>query len=144
MIFARRGVDVAGDFRWLTRTSRGKLDLSWLPDDRLFDGDRSFVHLGNRTELPAGWRFSLDAANVSDTQYFEDFGQGPEGTSVAFVARTAELTYRDAHWRLRGAFQDFQTIDVDVADIDRPYSMLPQLYASADFSVGRRAAELWF
>ncbi|MBP7614971.1 MAG: LPS assembly protein LptD [Steroidobacteraceae bacterium] len=137
VLFARRGVDLAGNFRWLTRGSLGKLDVAYLPNDRLFDEDRSFVHLGNRTELPAGWRFSIDAANVSDTQYFEDFGQGPEGTSVAFVGRTAELAYRDAHWRLRGAFQDFQTIDVDVADIDRPYSMLPQLYASADFSVGR-------
>jgi LPS-assembly protein len=137
LVFARRGVDIAGDFRWLTRGTRGKLDVAYLPGDRLYDGDRSFVRLGNRTELPAGWRFSVDAANVSDSQYFEDFGQGPEGTSVAYVERTAELTFRDAHWRLRGAFQDFQTIDVDVADADRPYSMLPQLYASADFSVGR-------
>ncbi|MGE0581297.1 MAG: LPS-assembly protein LptD [Steroidobacteraceae bacterium] len=135
--FARRGVDIAGDFRWLTRSSLGKLDVSYLPDDSLFHDDRSFAHLVNRTGLPGGWRLSIDAANVSDTQYFEDFGQGPEGTSVAFVGRTAALTYRDAHWRLRGAFQDYQTIDVDVADTDRPYSMLPQLYASADFSVGR-------
>lgn len=137
VLFARRGIDVAGNFRYLTHTSRGKLDVSWLPDDRLFADDRSYVHLGHRTELPAGWRVSVDAANVSDTQYFEDFGQGPEGTSVAFVERTAEITYRDAHWRLRGAFQDFQTIDTDVAAADRPYATLPQLYASADYRHGR-------
>ncbi|MBV6422794.1 MAG: LPS-assembly protein LptD [Steroidobacteraceae bacterium] len=137
VIFARRGIDVAGNFRYLTRASRGKLDVSYLPDDRLFDDDRSYVHLGHRSELPAGWRFSIDAANASDTQYFEDFGQGPEGTSIAFVERTAELTYRDAHWNLRGAFQDFQTIDVDVAAIDRPYAAVPQLYASADYRVGQ-------
>mgnify|MGYP002393186796 CR=1 FL=1 len=134
--FARRGADLDGEFRYLTRRSRGELDVSYLPSDRIFDGDRSLVSLEHRTELPRGWRFSANASNASDTQYFEDFGQGPEGTSVAFVERTAELTYRDAHWRLRGAFQDFQTIDIDVAAADRPYSMLPQLYASADFSVG--------
>ncbi len=138
VVFARRGVDAAGNFRFLTPRSRGALDVSYLPDDRLFADDRSYVRLASRTELPAGWRFSVDAANVSDTQYFEDFGQGPEGTSIAFVERSAALSYRDAHWRLRGAFQDFQTIDVDVADADRPYSMLPQLYASADFHVGQQ------
>ena len=137
VVFARRGADLAGDFRWLTRSSRGQLDLSYLPDDSLFREDRSFAHLVNRSALPAGWRFSVDAANVSDTQYFEDFGQGPEGTSVAFVGRMAELTYRDAHWRVRGAFQDYQTIDTDLAEADRPYSMLPQVYASGDFGVGR-------
>jgi len=135
--FARRGVDLAGDFRYLSRRSRGSLDVSWLPDDRLFDDDRSLVSLEHRTELPRGWRFTIDAANVSDTQYFEDFGQGPEGTSIAFVERSAELAYRDANWRLRGAVQDFQTIDIDVAAEDRPYAMLPQLYASADFRIGR-------
>jgi LPS-assembly protein len=135
--FARRGVDFAGDFRYLTRRSRGNLDVSYLPNDQLFDDDRSLVKLDHRSELPRGWRFSVDAANASDTQYFEDFGQGPEGTSIAFVERSAELTYRDANWRLRGAVQDFQTIDIDVAADDRPYSMLPQLYASADFRLGR-------
>lgn len=135
--FARRGVDLAGDFRYLTRRSRGSLDVSYLPDDQLFDDDRSLVRLDHRTDLPRGWRLSIDAANASDTQYFEDFGQGPEGTSIAFVERSAELTYRDANWRLRGAVQDFQTIDIDVAADDRPYSMLPQLYASADFRLGR-------
>jgi len=135
--FARRGVDLVGDFRYLTRRSRGSLDVSWLPDDRLFDGDRSLARLDHRTELPRGWRFTIDAANASDTLYFEDFGQGPEGTSIAFVERSAELTYRDANWRLRGAVQDFQAIDTDVAADDRPYTMLPQLYASADFRIGQ-------
>lgn len=133
--YSRRGVDLAGEFRFLTKRSEGQLDASWLPDDTLYGDSRSYVRLRDRTELPAGWRVNLDAANVSDSQYFEDFAQGPEGTSVVYLPRLAEITYRDLHWRVRGAIQQFQTIDTTIPDPDRPYAMLPQLFASADFSL---------
>lgn len=134
--YSRRGVDLAGEFRFMTKRSEGQLDASWLPDDSLYGDSRSYVRLRDRTELPAGWRVNLDAANVSDSQYFEDFAQGPEGTSVVYLPRLAEITYRDLHWRVRGAIQQFQTIDTTIPDPDRPYAMLPQLFASADFGLG--------
>lgn len=133
--YSRRGVDLAGEFRFLTKRSEGQIEASWLPDDSLYGDSRSFVRLRDRTELPAGWRVTLDAANVSDSQYFEDFAQGPEGTSVVYLPRLAEITYRDLHWRVRGAIQQFQTIDTTIPEPDRPYAMLPQLFASADFDL---------
>ena len=62
-------------------------------------------------ELPEELRLTVDAENVSDTQYFEDFSQGPEGTSTAFLNRSADVTYRDEHWRIDGQVQQYQTID---------------------------------
>jgi len=87
-------------------------------------------------ELPAGFRFTVDAENVSDTHYFEDFAQGPEGTSTAFLNQQAKLTYRDEHWKIDGELQHYRTTDYTLDEADRPYSRLPSLGASADFGWG--------
>ena len=41
---------------------------------------------------------------------------GPEGTSVPFAERLAEVTYRDEHLNVRAQVQDFQTIDDELPD----------------------------
>jgi LPS-assembly protein len=137
--YSNRGTDLAGDTRYLTSNSRGELQWHYLPDDRLADGnDRSLVDFKDVTELPQEVRLRVDAANASDPAYFQDFGQGPEGTSVAFLQRLAELTYRDANWRIAGVLQQYQTIDFTLPSDQRPYARVPQLAASADFGFGPR------
>ena len=46
---------------------------------------RSLVDWRHVTRLAPRTRLLIDAANVSDPDYFEDFGVGFEGTSVTFV-----------------------------------------------------------
>jgi len=53
------------------------------------------VHVTQTTELPDDFRLNVDAADVSDPLYFQDFGQGPEGTSIAYLDRSAAVSYRD-------------------------------------------------
>jgi LPS-assembly protein len=134
--FSRRGFDAAGEFRYLTRRQRGTIDIDYLPHDNLTGNDRRRVRFTHRAELPAGWRVDLDAEDVSDAQYFEDFGQGPEGTSTAFLQRIAQVSYRDEFWRLHGELQQFQTIDRELALADRPYAQLPRLQASGNWYTG--------
>lgn len=136
VLYSRRGIDFAGEFRYLTQRQRGELEFSFLPNDKIYEDDRSFVQLDHVTKLPAGWRAHIDASNVSDSKFFEDFGQGPEGTSTIFLERLAEVTYRDEHWRIEGSVQDFQTLDQNLSDLERPYSTLPRLRADGDFTLG--------
>ena len=77
------------------------------PDDDVANRDRSRVTLNHVAELPGEWRLRIDATDVSDTNYFEDFARGPEGTSVPFAERLAEITYRDEHFNVRGADSGF-------------------------------------
>ena len=67
---------------------------------------------------------------MTDNSYFEDFGVGFEGTSVIFLPQQAEIRSDFDHWSLFGRVQNFQVIDNQLADDERPYSMLPQLLAS--------------
>ena len=137
--YSRRGVDLGGEMRWLLPAQRGTFTFNLLPNDRVLggsDNDRSRLKLLHRADLPRGWRARIAAEDVSDSQYFEDFAQGPEGTSIAFLERTAEISYRDEFWRLSGQFQQFQTIDRALPLDERPYAQLPRLAASGRWNFG--------
>lgn len=126
-IFSRRGAQLGAELRHLGQRSHTQLEGNWLPHDSLAGRDRSYVHLTHQFDLTRRVRFDVDAANASDVAYFEDFGLGPEGTSVVYVERSARVTYLDRHWIAVGLLQDFQTIDRTVPDALRPYSRVPQL-----------------
>ncbi|MEP7244025.1 MAG: LPS-assembly protein LptD [Gammaproteobacteria bacterium] len=134
--YSRRGLDVAGEIRLLTSNTLTKLTVNYLPNDSIEHRDRNRFALENRTELPQDFRFFINAESVSDSGYFEDFAQGPAGTSVAFLERNAGVSYRDEHWRMTADVQQFQTIDQDLADVDRPYARLPRVAVSADYGWG--------
>jgi LPS-assembly protein len=143
--YTRRGIDLGGDARYMTDDQHGELIWHFLPYDAqaagegLADHDRSFVHLTQTTELPDDFRLNIDAANVGDPLYFQDFGTGPAGTSIAYLDRSAGLSYRDQNWRLSAQFQQYQTLDAIEQLLDptqRPYARLPQVMADSDFVVG--------
>jgi LPS-assembly protein len=140
VIYSRRGVDAEAELRLLTETSRASLGVDYLPNDRIAQNDRSRLRLLDRTDLPGEWRVTVRAQNVSDAQYFEDFAQGPETTSIAFLERLLALSYRDEHWNLRGELQQFQTIDQTLVRADRPYARLPRIVASGDWYLGPAGA----
>ncbi len=134
--YSRRGPDLGGELRYMNASDHGELTWNFLPHDSVFDAGRSRVKLTNVMELPGDFRFSINAENVSDTRYFEDFAQGPEGTSTAFIPQQAALTYRDEHWKVDGGIQHYRTTDYTLLPVDRPYARLPSLAASGDFAWG--------
>ena len=143
IIYSRRGADLGGDLRFLTSNDHGELNWNYLPYDNVFGSSRSLVKLVNVMELPDHFRFSIDAENVSDSNYFEDFATGPEGTSTAFVQQQAAVTYRDEHWKLDAEMQHYQTIDNTLVDpalggspLNKPYARLPRIAVDADYGLG--------
>ena len=142
--YGKRGVDFAGEFRYLTRRQRGSLDFNFLPNDDIEGINRTHLHLEHIAELPGDWRFRIDATDVGDSSYFEDFAHGPEGTSVPFTERLMEASYRDENWNVRGQVQDFQTIDEDLPSEDRPYTRTPRVLASGDWDMGLGAVDYGF
>ncbi len=133
---SRRGLELGGQFRYLTRRSRGKLDGSFLPSDDLADRDRSYVHLDHLTDLTDRLRLTAAGENVSDDQYFEDFRSGVAGTSVTQVERHVGLNWLGQGWRVDALVQDFQVIDERIDPLDRPYARLPQIVGSGRWPLG--------
>jgi LPS-assembly protein len=142
-LFSRSGPDLGGDLRFLTENQHGELDWNYLPYDRQFEGSRDRVRFNDVVDLPDYWRLTLNAEEVSDVFYFEDFSQGPEGASTAFLERSALFSYRDEHWRVDGQAQQFQTIDYTLsaetplyALNNRPYARVPGITVSSDYTLG--------
>ncbi len=144
-IYSRRGLDAAGDARYMTDDQSGELIWHYLPHDSeaaaegINHADRSYVHLVQTAELPDNVRVHIDAANVGDSQYFQDFGEGPAGTSVVYLDREAEVSYRNLNWQLLAQVQQYQELDgisqALVSDY-RPYARRPRLVADGDFTTG--------
>ncbi len=129
--YSKRGLDAGGQFRFLTSSSQGQVSGNLLPSDSQYGATRSYLKTVDRTELPGGWRLVVDAQNVSDAQYFEDFAQGADGTSIAFLPRLVQLAFRDPNWDAGVLLRNYQTIDEALAPVDRPYSEVPRVYAQA-------------
>ncbi|MDB6086477.1 MAG: hypothetical protein JWN43_4358 [Gammaproteobacteria bacterium] len=130
-----RGVQMGAEFRYLTASSHGQIEASFLPNDKQQHGDRSYFHVTDITNLAPGLRFDTDIAAVSDSNYFSDFAVGSEQTSVTFLERRADVLYYDDAWRIRGELQNFQTIDILLNDISRPYSRVPRIEAEGFWPV---------
>lgn len=126
-LLSRRGFGLGAEYRYLTERSRGDLDTRFLPGDDLASRDRWLGTLVHRTDLGERLRIDANLAEASDTRYFEDFGLGPDGTSITFLDRHIHLAWLGQGWRFDGRLQDFQTIDLTVDPLSRPYSRLPQL-----------------
>jgi LPS-assembly protein len=132
--YTKRGGKLDSEFRYLTDLGRGTLTAEYLPDDEQFGDSRSFVRFVDRSDFTDSLRLDIDAANVGDSDWFEDFGLGPEGTSISYLDRSATLTYLTQHWLAVLRAQNFQTIDdLGIPPELRPHTMLPQLAVHAAF-----------
>ena len=79
-ILSDRGFQLDTEFRYLGEDTRGGVEAVYLPNDDLRDRDRSFIHWSHVGDYWERWRLLVDAANASDTNYFEDFEIGPQCT----------------------------------------------------------------
>jgi LPS-assembly protein len=142
--YTRRGLDLAGELRYLTTRQRGSLEFNYLPNDDILAIDRHFLQWRHLAELPGEWRFRVDATDAGDSAYFEDFAMGPDGTSVPFTERLMQASYRDEHWNVRAQLQHFQTIDEELLEEQRPYARTPRVLASGDWDLGLGAINYGF
>ncbi len=141
-LLSARGVQLAEQFRYLTSSSHGQIEGTFLPNDSQVHSDRSYFRFTDITDFRTGMRFDTDIASVSDSSYFEDFAVGSDQTSVTFLERRADILYYDDSWRIRGQLQNFQVIDITVPDTERPYSRVPRIEANALWPVAGTQFEL--
>ena len=126
--YSKRGPRLDSEFRFLNALGRGFFQANVLPHDQRTGEQRSQLVFTDRSDFTRHLRLDINAANVSDSQWFEDFGLGPEGTSISYLDRSAKLTWLSDRWLAVLQAQNFQTIDdAGIDPLDRPHTLLPQL-----------------
>ncbi len=93
-----------------------------LGEDRYLTG---LTHLGG---IGKAWSTFLDLNNVSDNDYFNDFGSlGQESKSRISLRRIAGVSYKTDNWDYRIEAQDHQII---IDGLEEQYSVLPKVIAN--------------
>lgn len=134
-IIADRGEMLGGEYRYMGREFRSEIDFTYLPGDKLADGeDRSSVAFTHQHYYANRHGFvNALIQNVSDAQYFEDFGNSLSVTSQRFLDRRIETTYADSNVWAYGILQSYQNIDDSIPGRFSPYRRVPQLLAQTLF-----------
>ena len=122
---SRRGLLLGTEFRYLTKTARGKLELEYLPHDQAFGTDRSSLSLQHKDQITERWSADVNFNYVSDARYFEELGNNISMASITHLERRGDLYYFGDGWHVLGRLQAFQTLDRNPAA--RPYQRMPQL-----------------
>lgn len=122
-----RGFKLDNEFRYLGESSKGSLVTGYLPHDNDAGYWRGLAQLNYRNDFTESLRLDIDAAEVRDTQWFEDFGQTRNSTSLVYLNRLASLSAHSDNWHGALNVQNLQVIDTTIPLSDRPYTRLPQL-----------------
>ena len=121
---SRRGVQLAGEYRYLTESGSGQIQAEWMPSDDVAGRDNraaGFVDLSQ--QFSSAWYGALKLNGVSDRDYLEDLNSRLALTSQTNLLREGVLNYTpDAWWSASLRAQSYQTLSGEV-----PYRRLPQL-----------------
>lgn len=131
--FSRRGLQLNTENRYLFRSQRGQVDLSYLDDDDDFDDSRWYQRWRHYASLGYDVRADLLLADISDGDIFDDFnGIAPEYNDISHLERRVRLQRAGEVWSSALLWQDYETLDEDTAVADRPYNRLPRFTLAAD------------
>ncbi|NMG53070.1 LPS assembly protein LptD [Aromatoleum aromaticum] len=124
----RRGVQLGGEFRYLTPGYRGESRVEWLPRDAVTGEERALGSVQHQQQITPNLYGSLDLNAVSDDQYFEDLSSRLSVASQVNLLREGRLSYVASDWWSASALvQSYQTLSGE-----DPYRRLPQLLLNAN------------
>ena len=126
-VLSERGVQLYGEYRYLTENSDGILKAEILPSDDVFGDDRHAFSLQHDQDFGKRWDANIDLQDVSDTDYLRDFANDVDVTSSTFVPQRARLNYRGKNINLRAKLSAFEPVNQSISLSSRPYEELPEI-----------------
>ena len=135
-ILSKRGVDLAGEYRYLEPTYTGRLRANVLPADKLRGINRwsySLQHIGAiDTGVPAigALGLNLNLNRVSDNDYWRDFPFISGLATQRLLSQDASLVWNRGYFSSTLRAVKWQTLQDVNAPIIPPYDRLPQFNAA--------------
>lgn len=146
-VFSKRGIQLSGQFRYLTHHSRGQIIGNYLAYDRaaarladqipllypysnpLFypsTARKSFSWQEQRSWTPR-WSSAINFNWVGDDYYLEDFNQPPI-VAINQLAQQAALTYTGDIWNFTTRINRYQTLHpLNQSPVNNPYNTSPEI-----------------
>ncbi len=135
----RRGIMTNLEYRYLTESTAGRTNVSYLANDRVTGATRDNLHYDQKTDLGDSWTFSANLNHVSDPLYFTDFGNSLAVATTVSQPSVLRLGYTDTNWQFATIAQSIQTLNPTTLKITTPYRTLPRVsldWSSDDTGLG--------
>ena len=131
----KRGFELGGDYRYLTRSTNGELKGAYLPEDDITNEERYQYRYQQHSQIMSNLSIDIDLQDISDSDYFNDFSNNLGTTSQTHLDRNATLRYDLNNWHMKAMVQDIKTIDETASLATRPYERLPQVTIIGDEAI---------
>lgn len=133
-LMTKRGVDLAGEFRYLEPTYTGTLRANLLPGDKVRDANRwgySVRHDHIVQGLPGigGLGLNLNVSRVSDDDYWRDFARNTTSLTQRLLAGEGVMSWNVGQVGFQARALKWQVLQDVTAPITPPYDRMPQLLA---------------
>ncbi|HEY4541314.1 MAG TPA: LPS-assembly protein LptD [Noviherbaspirillum sp.] len=132
-LYARRGVQLGAEARYLAQTYSGQTHVEGLPNDRQTGTSRYALSSTHNQRFGSRWNFAWNINHASDDEYPSDFARTPTAASQRLLLRDMSLSYSADFWSVTGRASGYQVLQDPLAPIGRQYDRLPQL----NFYAGR-------
>ncbi len=122
-----RGFDMGGEFRYLEPNSTGTLRADYLPNDKLYGGNRWGFSLDQRNLLKAPMGGASDALvslklnRVSDNSYWRDFPNSNSSLTQRLLNNELNATSTLGGWATQLRAQRWQTLQDRTSPITPPF-----------------------
>jgi LPS-assembly protein len=141
--YADRGGMLGSQFRYLTASSQGELNVDYMPHDKVAGRDRGYLTFSDQTLLPLGLRWNTSIKRATDDAWFQDFGENL-ATSRATLLSSSSYVSSSGNWWSAGAGADwYQVVTPGIPQTAAPYRRLPRVYFSADRPIGGLGGPEW-
>lgn len=124
----KRGILLAGDFRYLTETSQGHSSFELLPDDYVRQNQpRYLASVKNSTRFSDNIQANMDLNYVSDKNYFAELGSALSLPHFSYLKSQADVGYYGEALRAVARVENYQSIDKYLTGNRLPYRKLPEI-----------------
>ena len=127
--FGKRGMQLAGEYRYLDKNYFGSTNLEYMPNDDANDdrNDRYYYRIGHDHNFGNGFTGTLRYEDVSDDNYFTDMSSLVSQTSTVSLPQEGKLAFNSENLQAILIAQKFENLTSA-----SPYERLPSLQVSYD------------
>lgn len=134
--YTDRGVQIAAEYRRATERSNTYIIGEFLPDDDLFDDDRTLLTVQHFQQFSNNLSGAINFNDVSDIDYFDDLRTDTQFFSASFVPRDIRLDYTSRFVNASIRANEYQVIDDIFTSANTPFERLPAITLSTNFNEG--------
>lgn len=123
----KRGVVLAGKFRYLTEMTKGTTSVEFMPDDNITNKPRYQGSVKNKTDFTDKIKSNVDINYVSDKKYFAELGNALSFPNYSYLRSDADIRYQEKGISFVTRAENYQAINATIPDRSLPYRRLPQI-----------------